>query len=48
MKRFTLALVTAACIALAATAAYAQVKVAPIKYRERTLPKRSASAQRDR
>ena len=38
MKRFTLALVTAACIALAATAAYAQVKVAPMKYRERTLP----------
>lgn len=38
MKRFILALVTTACIALATATAYAQVKVPPIKYRERTLP----------
>jgi zinc protease len=38
MKRFTLVLVTSACIALAAAAAHAQVKMPQMKYRERTLP----------
>src|SRR6185436_12983946 len=38
MKRFTFALVTCACIALAACAAYAQVKMPQMKFRERTLP----------
>src|SRR3954452_7992542 len=38
MKRFTLALVTVACIALATAAAYAQVKMPQMKFRERTLP----------
>ena len=38
MKRFTFALVTVACIALVTCAAYAQVKMPQMKYRERTLP----------
>src|ERR1044072_6444176 len=37
MKRFTFALVTAVCIALAMATAYAQVKMPQMKFRERTL-----------
>src|ERR1044072_5252826 len=38
MKRFTFALVTAVCIALAMATAYAQVKMPQMKYQQRTLP----------